>query len=274
MVVRLGKMNVAGATPVGRATVESRLAEGAILYQQYCAICHGANGDGNGSAAFLLDPRPRDFRLGKYRLVSSGNQIPFKHDIIHTIRNGMAGTSMPSWIQLGDRDIELLADYVWSITRDAERERLSARLLAQKRDLKKLDVLLQGRVTASSPATLGPEPKATPQDLEKIKPIFMEACAKCHGADGAGMQDPAWRTDEGHPIASRNFRSGIFKGGGRARDIYLRIYGGIPGTPMPGFGSSFSDEDIWRLVHYTKHLAQPTTLSGAPDPGNHSKGSN
>src|SRR3982751_2973848 len=40
------------------------LAEGAMLYQTYCYVCHGVTGEGNGAAAFVLDPRPRNFRIG------------------------------------------------------------------------------------------------------------------------------------------------------------------------------------------------------------------
>src|SRR5262249_31616676 len=94
---------------------DPNLARGEILFRQNCAICHGFKGDGNGVTAVLLDPKPRDFHLGKYRIISSGNQIPFREDVIHTIRNGMAGTSMPAWMQLPQSDVEALADYVLSI---------------------------------------------------------------------------------------------------------------------------------------------------------------
>jgi mono/diheme cytochrome c family protein len=246
------------ATPSGRP-------DGAALFVQYCAICHGMNGDGNGPAAPAVDPRPRDFRLGKYRLVSSGNSIPFKQDIVRTIRNGMPGTSMPSWVQLPDEQIDALADYVWNISRKSERERIAGKLLAQKRSLKNLDMLTDARTTPDSPAKPGPEPAVTPESLAKAKALFDVTCAKCHGADGTGMQDPAWRTDEGLPIASRNFRSGVFKGGPRGQDIYLRIYGGMPGTPMPAF-SSFSDADVWNMVHYVQTVGGPTPAM--PSSGN------
>ncbi len=40
-------------------------------------------------------------------------------------------------------------------------------------------------------------------------------------------------------------------------DIYRRIYGGINGTPMPGFANSFSSEPdtIWDLVAYVMHVS-------------------
>lgn len=34
--------------------------EGAVIYGQFCATCHGAGGKGDGSAAAALDPGPAD----------------------------------------------------------------------------------------------------------------------------------------------------------------------------------------------------------------------
>src|SRR5690242_19051138 len=65
--------------PASRATTApvtlAEVARGQQLYQKYCVICHGATGEGNGPAAMMLDPRPRNFRLGKFRLITSGNGI-------------------------------------------------------------------------------------------------------------------------------------------------------------------------------------------------------
>ncbi|MEE9170069.1 MAG: c-type cytochrome [bacterium] len=34
--------------------------KGKHLYAHYCAVCHGASGEGDGFNAFNLDPRPRN----------------------------------------------------------------------------------------------------------------------------------------------------------------------------------------------------------------------
>ncbi|HYM67436.1 MAG TPA: c-type cytochrome, partial [Patescibacteria group bacterium] len=36
------------------------------LYRRHCAVCHGIAGRGDGPAAGLLSPRPRDFTAGAY----------------------------------------------------------------------------------------------------------------------------------------------------------------------------------------------------------------
>ena len=47
------------------------VALGKQMYAQQCAACHGLSGRGDGEAAYLLYPKPRDFVAARYRLVSS-----------------------------------------------------------------------------------------------------------------------------------------------------------------------------------------------------------
>ena len=41
---------------------------GQQVYDQWCAGCHGVDGDGNGTGAGYMIPRPRDFTRGVYQL--------------------------------------------------------------------------------------------------------------------------------------------------------------------------------------------------------------
>jgi putative copper export protein/methionine-rich copper-binding protein CopC/mono/diheme cytochrome c family protein len=79
-----------GGTATGNPIDSSpqSIARGQVLYQQYCAQCHGINGDGNGEAAAGLPIKPADFRV----------HIPYHTDdyFFRTIQNGL-GTIMPSW---------------------------------------------------------------------------------------------------------------------------------------------------------------------------------
>ncbi len=50
-----------------QATAEN-LAAGRTLYDKNCSQCHGETGDAQGVVADLLDPRPRDFRRGIYKI--------------------------------------------------------------------------------------------------------------------------------------------------------------------------------------------------------------
>ncbi len=57
---------VAPTTP--RESTPENVAAGKELYEDNCSQCHGAEGDGQGVMADLLDPRPRDFRRAIYKI--------------------------------------------------------------------------------------------------------------------------------------------------------------------------------------------------------------
>ena len=70
---------------------------GKVVYERKCAPCHGVKGDGKGAAAELLDPKPRDFTSGIYKVRTSANKVPSDQDLFRLVTNGMPGTSMPGW---------------------------------------------------------------------------------------------------------------------------------------------------------------------------------
>lgn len=86
------------------------LALGSSVYQQQCAACHGATGDGHGPAGAALDPPPIDFTdaeradlrspLSLYQAITQG--------ITDTAMNGYADT-------LSDKERWALAYYVGTI---------------------------------------------------------------------------------------------------------------------------------------------------------------
>src|SRR5207302_7132472 len=92
------------------------LKHGSALYRQQCLHCHGLSGDGRGATAPWVNPHPRDYRQGIFKFTSSGQdegrRKPRREDIIRTLREGIEGTSMPSFRLLADEDLEALASYV------------------------------------------------------------------------------------------------------------------------------------------------------------------
>src|SRR5258707_10377739 len=88
--------NLYAAPPPGDPSPVSPL--GKELYNGRCTICHGAEGKGDGVAAALLHPRPRDFNSGKYKFRSTeSGGIPTDQDLERTIRSGLHSTAMPDW---------------------------------------------------------------------------------------------------------------------------------------------------------------------------------
>jgi mono/diheme cytochrome c family protein len=70
-------------------------AAGEEIYQQYCALCHGPQGKGDGSLSANLDPRPRNHTDGAYM-----NALTDAH-LLKVVGEGggAAGLSpiMPAW---------------------------------------------------------------------------------------------------------------------------------------------------------------------------------
>jgi len=63
--------------------------EGAQIYAQRCALCHGATGHGDGPAAASLNPKPRNHTDGAYMNSRTDDQL------LEVIRNGKP--PMPAW---------------------------------------------------------------------------------------------------------------------------------------------------------------------------------
>src|SRR5437867_6050237 len=91
---------LAGAAPAWAGDANA----GKAVYERKCLLCHGEKGDGKGPGAERLDPRPRDFTTGVYKIRSTANKVPTVQDIFSVITHGMPGTSMPAWSVLPDRD--------------------------------------------------------------------------------------------------------------------------------------------------------------------------
>jgi DMSO reductase family type II enzyme heme b subunit len=209
-------------------------AAGKAVYERKCLLCHGEKGDGKGAAAELLEPRPRDFTTGVYKIRTTASKIPSDQDLFRVITQGMPGTSMPGWDVLSERDRWNLVAYVKSFAADKFKES------PKKQDLPK-DV-------ASSPESL----KRGQEMFEAIE------CHKCHGAAGRGdgPSRPELKDDWGQPVPPANLTKWwTFRGGARREDIAMRLAVGVLGTPMPSFIDSVEKpEDIWHLTNYILSL--------------------
>src|SRR5580692_13172480 len=71
--------------------------QGKVVYEKYCVLCHGEQGDGKGHFSEATTPVPRDFRQGtfKWRTTPSGS-LPTDADLEKILITGLYGTSMSS----------------------------------------------------------------------------------------------------------------------------------------------------------------------------------
>jgi high-affinity iron transporter len=107
------------------------LEQGAVLFAQACARCHGASGHGDGPAAAALSPKPASFHSPDVM----ANLTPFK--AFNVIRFGIKGTSMPAFASLDERQRWALAFYLFSLRQppcDHAPPRMSLDELANRTD--------------------------------------------------------------------------------------------------------------------------------------------
>lgn len=218
------------------AILAPRIARGTELFNQRCSGCHGEDGRGNGPASrFIGDDLagrgklapPRDIAWGifKFQRRDSG-KLPTDADLFATIRRGLPGAAMPAWIELTDRQVWDLVDYVKHLTDEAS--------LAHKQNKPVLPFILARR---NPPITPVPDPPSASAELaQNGRYAFMVMqCYTCHGVSGRGDGDRGIQADSnGRMIQARNYQTThLLKGGSTPREIYRTIAHGIGGTPMP-----------------------------------------
>lgn len=218
----------------GAEAVPETLAQGKDVYQRKCAVCHGVEGKGDGPAAYLIFPKPRDFTSGRFKIRSTMT-LPTDQDLFRTITNGIPGTSMPSWASLKEEERWSLVAYVKSFSEKFKAE-------------------------PPKPIAIPAPPPRSQKLLAKGKALYEEAgCFDCHGKTGKG-DGPAAATlkDEwGYPIIPYDFTiPGRMKGGSTLKDLFRTLTVGIGGTPMPSYADSLSEADRWAMAYYTLSLAK------------------
>lgn len=85
---------------------------GASFYKANCAMCHGANGMGDGPAGAALQPKPRNLVEGQWK--NGGDSVA----LFNTITNGIAGSSMAAFGHFKASDRWALVQYIRSITKN------------------------------------------------------------------------------------------------------------------------------------------------------------
>ena len=99
--------------PVDYGAAGNNLTQGRQLYMEHCMHCHGVSGDGNGPTARYLNPLPRDYRKGLFKFTSTlASDKPNRDDLKRTIKQGIPGTYMPSFMLLTDTELHAVTEYV------------------------------------------------------------------------------------------------------------------------------------------------------------------
>ncbi|MGQ9646710.1 MAG: c-type cytochrome [Thermodesulfobacteriota bacterium] len=92
---------VFGQAPKPPQKTPELLSQGKKLYEQNCALCHGATGDGKGPAGVALKPPPRTFNIPFNQWTYSKGNLNKVFDII---TKGIPNTAMVKWSQLSEQE--------------------------------------------------------------------------------------------------------------------------------------------------------------------------
>jgi cytochrome c oxidase cbb3-type subunit 2 len=210
---------------------------GKTIYDAKCTECHGVSGKGDGPAAPLLRPAPRDFTAGKFKVrTTETGSLPTDADLAASVTRGLPGTSMAAWeAVLSPVEIVDVVEYLKSFSPRFGNE--------QPQPVNAAEQVANVPAAAVRGAAV----------YEKLQ------CGKCHGSDGRATDAVAraFVDDWGRALPVANLTEPwTFRGGAAPKDIYLRFRTGMSGTPMPSFKDAASDGEMWDLAYFVASLAR------------------
>src|SRR5262249_29398969 len=211
--------------------------------------------------------------------MSTAERKPRRDDLFRTLKNGVDGTSMPSFALLGDEALEQLVSYVMHLSIRGEVELTLCKALLGVGEVPEGNLYDGARsLTADfvkywydsdkkpfmTPTKAPPDDMTEEQRRESVARGYKYfvgtegACIKCH--TDYGRQVKYVSDDWGTLVRPRNLTEDNYRGGRRPIDLYWRIRGGIRGTKMAaGAGLMTGDDDakVWDVVNFVQALPYP-----------------
>ena len=232
--------NALAAASTNMASVETHeTLQGHFVYMKNCVFCHGRRGDGKGEMGLTVQPPPRDFGAGvfKYRSTPSGS-LPTNDDLMHTVREGLPDTAMPSFAALPQRDVQAVIEYVKTFSPKWRRPEYHAAPMALPKRPDWFDDA-DGFVRSAGNG----------------RRLYAVSCAPCHGLKGDGLGGVTNLVDSwGNPTPARDLRRPDIRSGRRLEDIYRVLVTGLDGTPMPSFAEGTTETQRWELIAFIEQL--------------------
>ncbi len=104
-------------TSIGESFRHGDAVHGRVLFDRYCAMCHGSDGQGQGPLAPHLYRPNMDLTKGRWWAISWGpGSEPEDLALARVVKYGLLGTSMPGHETLPDRDIADLVAWVQELS--------------------------------------------------------------------------------------------------------------------------------------------------------------
>ncbi len=222
-------------------TSQQLIASGQEAFLKRCSGCHGATAEGNGPAAPMLNPRPRNLVSGYFKFRSTPpGVLPTVSDLLRTIDQGVPGTSMPSFRDVSNQEKLALVAYIRS---------LRPEFLETRGDQLSLAISPPPKEIFSRKETLIAAAK-------RGLPIYQRNCRMCHGdgGKGDGPSTEEMVDSDDYPIKPADLTKNTIKSGPTAKDIFKAITLGIEGAPMPTYQQTLTEAERWDLTAYVFYL--------------------
>jgi len=226
---------------------------GARIYKEYCAQCHGAEGKGDGPAASGLEPKPAVHANIPFEKIP----LDYLYNVIYYGGKGVGKSPlMPYWgLTIGGK--QGVADVIAYLTATFKGSPETASSASPSDTAS--GVCPQPRNTKQAPGKFRKLANPLPNSQENIKggeTLYHEtaqplACIQCHGEQGDG-NGPMGAALNPHP---RNFTCGETMKDISDGQMFWIIKNGSAGTGMMAF-AGMPDNQIWQLIHYIRTLAK------------------
>lgn len=225
----------AGAQQAHPGKLTGHFKDGAAAFPRYCNGCHGVRGDGKGTLAPYLDPKPRDYTMGIFKCRSTPTgTLPTDDDLYNTMTRGFVTAAMPPWAPLPPQTRMDIVEYL---------KGFSPRFASEAPGIPIV-------IPAESPVTVS-SIKHGAELYQKLE------CAKCHGAKGHGdgPDAPTSVNIKHEPLPPYDFTvTDRFKCGVTNSDLYRTFMTGMDGSPMLSYADKLTADQAWDLVHYVRTL--------------------
>lgn len=244
------------------------LTRGRQDFVQFCSSCHGLDGDGYGRSAQHLRPPPRSFHQSTFKFTKVPSEfLPNDESLVKLVKHGLDGTPMLPWA-VSDERLHDIVQYIKTLSpegtgwRDATNE--IGQVIATTPDPwigKEQEAIEAGRVSYHKNQCFSCHPAyATPAQINSMRGV---PATTTYGAD---LTYSKLKTDSsfsvlGYRVAipAPDFTWATIRYGRDTTEVFQTIAAGIGGAGMPTWGlvngnRSVSDEEIWALSHYVRHL--------------------
>jgi mono/diheme cytochrome c family protein len=249
-----------GPERLGRGRIDPRIEElrlGRAVYGDYCAGCHGEKGDGEGPAARFLEPKPRDFRLGRVKFASvEGGSSPRDEDYLRILDSGLMGTAMPRFNLLPLEQKRAVVTYLKTFYPEAHEDPPGAPVSAGQDPWTqdRPGGIAAGKVAYYTVATCWSCHPAYESEADILK-IFSEAALEPPSLRPNIREPETKESNWGAPIKAPDFLADRIKTGFDVESIARVIASGVGGTAMPTWAGSLEPEQIWGIAYYVNDLA-------------------